>query len=1062
MVLLKMSKTNSNSEGESCRILTSGGLVKAEIGPGTSAVATASVCLDRGNYFLHLLSSNGTGWKDSSFVTIEITVGSDTYTILKSRLQEGTEALIPLSLSFLVYTAEYDTSKKYLADGTVPSGWDGENFSPLSWSTYDPSSPPTISQAIVFLSSSFSVSSKAGYDSVELRIRGNAGIIAVINGHEVYRTNLPSGPLTTSTRATNGQSTPFGRSILCLSSFFKLGSNHIIVAFVSVADFTPSTLQSDMTLRFDSSSGSNPQYWDITSYGSKNDGSVLLDLNPSTYYYESRSGFPSQSVTLTFGGNRMMYVNKYCFVTSPVSEESDPMAWTLSGINSQGTYTIDTQENCHFRERQTTYCFYPLQQSSMFSTYRLTLTQNANTEIGSFALAEFQLLSADLSQIEVPALSFSPSSLDLITGISFVSPTVSSSYYSRFSIAPQLPEGLYLSSNDGRLLGVAQAEKETTQYTITARTPQGEEKRTTLTLKVSSCPASSVQFQLRVSCVSDCSACSFRLLRDPENSLVFSQSALNPGTFVLYFCEPSSRYRLQLQRADSKGWKTNSIEALLESQFIIGAFTLPSDSTTQTFLFDPRPAVPKDSTWKYFLEYSSPPSSWNTPNGLVDSWSEAKPGSFPKADSVTQFYAIRFTVESPSYILGLRLSAMVYAGAIFYLNGKELTRVNLPDTEISVSTPAVTWFPSPMLISVSEWRELAVIERENVFGVELHTTDSTEETPSFWGMVSLIWEESEMLFRGYASSSPESTTPASYAFDNDPTTSVSVVSSCKDTTLTWTMTNRMELVNTYDIQAPANCSSSLPPSWVFEGSRNGYSWTFLHMMNNETFAPLQKKRYMFYNSRAFSQYRLRALSCGSYSSCQGGNLHFGDLRLFLANVQFSCFSTTYPPGRLGENVYVNCDQYAEGYVILKCTQSGYELESSTCTPLPPGQFIYPVDLLTLYQGVAMEPLVPLVESWGHMITVNPPLPEGVTIDITTGIIQGTPIWTSSTRAYVIELRNPKGKKQFTMEIVVVKKNKIDATLLLIELLLLVFVGLAIFAYFRIRTSQKRKQKLPLR
>ena len=106
MVLLKMSKTNSNSEGESCRILTSGGLVKAEIGPGTSAVATASVCLDRGNYFLHLLSSNGTGWKDSSFVTIEITVGSDTYTILKSRLQEGTEALIPLSLSFLVYTAE--------------------------------------------------------------------------------------------------------------------------------------------------------------------------------------------------------------------------------------------------------------------------------------------------------------------------------------------------------------------------------------------------------------------------------------------------------------------------------------------------------------------------------------------------------------------------------------------------------------------------------------------------------------------------------------------------------------------------------------------------------------------------------------------------------------------------------------------------------------------------------------------------------------------------------------------------------------------------------------------
>ena len=1051
-----MSKTNSNSEGEFCRILTSGGLVKAEIGPGSSGVSTASVCLDRGNYFLHLLGSNGVTWKDSSVVTIEITVGSDTYTILKSRLQEGTETLIPLSLSFLVYAAEFDTTKKYLADGTVPSGWDGENFSPLSWSTYDPSSPPTISQAIVFLYSSFSVSSKAGYDSVELRIRGNAGIIAVINGHEIYRTNLPSGPLTTSTRATNGASTPFGRSILCLSSSLKLGSNHIIVAFVSAAGFTPSTLQSDMTLRFDSSSGSNPQYWDITSYGSKNDGSALLDLNPSTYYYESRSGFLSQSVTLTLGNNRMMYVNKYCFVTSPMNEASDPTAWTLFGINSQGTYTIDTQENCHFQERKTKYCFYPLQQLSLFSTYRLTLTQNANTKIGSFALAEFQLLNADLSQIELPALSFSPSSLDLITGISFTSPTVSSPYYTRFSISPQLPEGLYLSSNDGRLLGVAQIEKEATQYTITAKTPQGGETRTTLTLKVSGCPAGSVQFQLRVSCVSDCSDCSFRLLRDPENSLVFSQSALNPGTSVLSFCEPSSRYRLQLQRTDSTGWKANSIEALIESQFAIGAFTLPSGSTTRSFLFDPRPAVPKDSTWKYFLEYAPPPSSWNTPNGFVDSWSEAKPGSFPQADSVTQFYAIRFTVESPSFILGLRLSAMVYAGAVLYLNGKELTRVNLPDTDISVSTPAITWFPSPTLISVSEWRELATIERENVFGVELHTTDSTEEVPSFWGMVSIIWEESMMAFRGYATSAPESVTPASYAFDNDPTTSVSVSSTCTDATLTWTMTNRMELVNTYDIQAPANCSQNLPSSWVFEGSRNGYSWTFLHMMSNETFAPLQKKRYMFYNSRAFSQYRVRALSCGSDSVCQGGNLHFGDLSLSLANVQFSCFSTTYPPGRLGENVYVNCKQYAEGFLILKCTQNGYELEASKCTPLPPGQFIYPVDLLTLYQGVAMEPLVPLVESWGHMITVNPPLPEGVTIDLTTGIIQGTPTWTSSYQDYVIELKNPKGKKQFTMGIIVIKKNKIDATLLLIELLLLVFVGVAILVYFRITKAQKRK------
>ena len=161
MILLEMTKTNANYPFESSSILTSGGLVMLEIGPGFMS-STASVCLERGNYYLHLQSYNGVSWADSSVVTIDITVGNDTYTILKSRLQQGTEMLIPLSLSFLVFIAKIDTSKRYLADGTVPSGWNDEYFSPTSWTSYDPSSPPTISQAIVFLHASFTISSIIG------------------------------------------------------------------------------------------------------------------------------------------------------------------------------------------------------------------------------------------------------------------------------------------------------------------------------------------------------------------------------------------------------------------------------------------------------------------------------------------------------------------------------------------------------------------------------------------------------------------------------------------------------------------------------------------------------------------------------------------------------------------------------------------------------------------------------------------------------------------------------------------------------------------------------------
>src|SRR5207248_1538863 len=76
-------------------------------------------------------------------------------------------------------------------------------------------------------------------------------------------------------------------------------------------------------------------------------------------------------------------------------------------------------------------------------------------------------------------------------------------------------------------------------------------------------------------------------------------------------------------------------------------------------------------------------------------------------------------IEDPSATL-LKLNAIVTDGAVFYINGVEVLRLNLPLGPIDLSTPANTLVSSPTYTGAITLAVTNLVIGTNVLAVEVH------------------------------------------------------------------------------------------------------------------------------------------------------------------------------------------------------------------------------------------------------------------------------------------------------------------------------------------------------
>ncbi|GLR19872.1 metallophosphoesterase [Portibacter lacus] len=159
-------------------------------------------------------------------------------------------------------------------------------------------------------------------------------------------------------------------------------------------------------------------------------------------------------------------------------------------------------------------------------------------------------------------------------------------------------------------------------------------------------------------------------------------------------------------------------------------------SSAQTIFVD------NESSWSYFDSLAEPPNQdtldWNDILYNSDSWStgnaELGYGDGDEATVInnqteTAYFRKSFNVDDPSLFEGIDLSLRYDDGAIVYLNGSEVWRVNMPSGDVNYNTTSASVSNDNTFVTTKIGNVLT--EGSNVIAVEVHQASTSSSDLSF-------------------------------------------------------------------------------------------------------------------------------------------------------------------------------------------------------------------------------------------------------------------------------------------------------------------------------------------
>ena len=209
-------------------------------------------------YTITLFDFWGDSWTSGSYLTIYGEYGN---VVFKNFLTASSQETFQFSL---YYGIEKDVTWK-MTYGSVTNGWTAYSFSDSTWSDVNLGSvTTTVSGTQYFRKQFVGLANMAAYD---VRLYYKAGVIAYINGAEVYRDNMPAGDASSTTAATGEYTNIAYRGFIRPGS--EVASQQSILA-VEIHFLTPQT-----TVDFNA-------YLAILAASTTEKGSCLMDADSSS------------------------------------------------------------------------------------------------------------------------------------------------------------------------------------------------------------------------------------------------------------------------------------------------------------------------------------------------------------------------------------------------------------------------------------------------------------------------------------------------------------------------------------------------------------------------------------------------------------------------------------------------------------------------------------------------------------------------------------------------------------------------------------------------------------
>ena len=961
---IKIIKKSTTSAAEESFTISDGSTVLVQSVTFTNnAEQTFEYCVTQNTnsqYSLEMKDSWGDSWTNGSYMEIR---GIYENIFFKNFMADKVREQYSLSLYYPIMK----TSQWKMTTGAA-SGWTQYSFGDSSWTTVTLGSVTSQLSGTQYFRKTFSgVSGMAAY---ETRLNYRYGIVAYLNGAEVYRDNMPEGAIADSTPSSGeyseasfrgfvrpGKEVESSQSVLAVELHFTTASNNVdFDAFMAL--LTPTVPNS-------------PCYAITEGYTTTATNSAkMMDMSKSTYAGGDTVGAEGLNIDFSFSDMRA-YVNglRIWPYSSPIY---GPKVFTWGGKNSGTDYnTVMTINGMTYTANVDNFA-YGYFYSSLYKDYRLHVTSTATTTIRLF---EFYPM---VCTVGVPQnVLYEPASYTYNAYYDTVSIRPLVTEFTACTISPAAPAGLTFDAATCTLSGKATAGQAMTTYTVTS-TVNGQTYTGTFSLALNVCNDVMVDFR-RVYKTSPARE-AFSVQNSAGTvvySVDFSTTQKASATVDDYVCLPQGQYSVTLS-ATTTYWIKDSflyVNAMIntnELEYLMRARYDANLALETTRHFSTEYPVPYQSQW--FYKMNEVPANWYGSD--TSGWEQSTMGSYPAATSNIQLYKKTFNVASLQNYAGVVLTLRYKFGCVIYLNNYEVFRNgvvgDLSTSSVTeniytdtvyhhVSLPIKT-FPEESSPSVNY-----IQQGTNTIAIAIVSTTSTR-TSFFDCAVRLmsLTTESRVL-DGWSASATGITGTASNVFSDYYINTV-YYSTCANNNLDVVFSeDRREWISAIVLQLHYTQTTQLPGQFVFKArNKADEEWTTLKTVTGMVWSQKGQAKTMYLaNNKPYNQYRFENFATGNPSSC-----YWKFSRIDLQSV--------------GTSITVPDLQY-----------------------LPQGQ------TLEIFKDIEMGEVYSNSE-FIFDYTVTPAFPEGILLDANTGMISGTTHVEAGTASYTISAKKLSGETTSTV------------------------------------------------
>ena len=952
-------KSTSWANEESFKILVNEALVKESPAFVNSATQTFEYCISGGpnhQYTLRLFDSVGDSWSSGSWLEIR---GLYNNVFFKGYLTDSRTESYSLSLYFPIKTSD----QWKMTSGSITTGWTAVDFNDQGWTTVTLGSVASaVSGTQYFRKTFMGLSSMAAY---ELALQYRMGIVFYINGVELYRDNMPDGEVQSSTLAIGSYPTLQYRKFLRSGSEVAVNPSvfaieiHFITAGEMFVDFdawmalyTPSTPESICyvygdAINIQSSGISNP--------------SNLFDFGKGTFASIQSGNLPA-TITFTFLGSRPMINGIRVWPSgSPTSAPSTFSFEGSMGSTSSAEWSPIVSVEDAVYQTTTVKPFFSYFNSKLYSSYRAVITSSFLTYVYIY---EMQPMVCNVPiptsiQFEQPNYSFYAMYEEVN-----IRPVVNE--WQNCQVTPQLPQGLTMDASC-HITGRVMTAQTQVQYQVTSQT-NGQTYQGNFYLRIMSCSG------MVVTVLRTYKSSAFNeafTIKDASNqevvlSVETNSGQINNNNWERVLCLTGSRYTVTLS-SNLNYWQVNSflyVNAMLsgdEYETLLRAKYDADLGLNTELTFNAHYIIPPLSQWYYLMgQYQD---NWYDAN--VSGWTLQTAGSFPASTNQIQMYKRIVNIESLSDVAGFVISLRYLYGCYVYVNGNRVFSNNVPEA-FTASTTAMSDYDELLFHQIS--LPIKTIQTDggesvnylttgqNTIAIALVAISPTQQTASFDCAVRLMGSNAESRVYDYAITS-NSVTGATNAFSNHYSYSV-YYTTCAANYLQITFNNdRREWISSLEIQLYYTQSTQQVRTFSLKGrNSNSEQWTPIKEVQGIVWSiPGQSRKIWLENNKPYNQYRFDNFTSGSSSACYW---KFSHLDLFADNTNREVPPLTYPT-------------------------------------------------ISVFKQIEMAEVFPSSSLYSDF-SVNPPLPDGLTIDPYNGMISGTPVTESAASTHTVTARKMNG------------------------------------------------------